>query len=203
MELINQQIEKIIDKNIDLELIIFLKLCEENNKEYIEKFNKNDDSSKSMYALSQGLITTSENITEKGKKLLNELGMLCTKIDTSNKWHELHKELQSHLLKVTGSKQVKANGGYSFLCNEIDLHNKLSKAIVKYKLNDWEKIKKLLLLHINKSYKQRFDKVFLIQYYIEKNGMSTLASDYFNFDEKEVKKEEIIQNNSNFDGVNI
>lgn len=138
------------------------------------------------------------SISKLGEQFLEEIiGKVSNKIDISNKWHELHKELQGELLKLTGKKQAKANGDYPFLCNEQDLQHKLSKVITKYKLTDWEKIKKLLILHVRKAHKQKFEKVFLLQYYVEKNGMSTLASDYENFLDKEegvVKKEVILTN---------
>lgn len=137
-------------------------------------------------------------ITEKGKAILKEIeGNVSKKVDS--KYTLLHKTLQDELVRLTSKKQAKANGEYTFLCNEIDLHNKLSKCMTKYKLKDWEKIEKLLILHVNKAYKQNFNKVLLVQYYIEKNGMSTLASDYENYSEIDQKKQE----NNNYDGVNI
>jgi len=143
-----------------------------------------------------GFLNTNFTVNKKGKELLE---IVSNKIDISNKWHDLHKELQAELVKLTGKKQVQANGGYSFLCNEQDLAHKLGRVITKYKLKDWEKIKKLLLLHIKKSHKQNFQKVFLVQYYVEKNGMSALASDYESFEEKEVKVEVSIDKKATFD----
>jgi len=146
----------------------------------------------------QGLVDFECKITKKGEEILNkclkENEKVSNKID---KYQELHKKLQDELIRLTNKSQVKANGGYTFLCNQVDLHNKLSKTIVKYKLKNWEKIEKLLILHINKAYKQNFDKVMLIQYYIEKNGNSTLASAYESYDVSKKIEEQ------SFDGINI
>ena len=137
-----------------------------------------------------GFLNTNFTVNKKGKELLE---IVSNKIDISNKWHDLHKELQAELQRLTGKKQIQANGGYSFLCNEQDLQHKLGRAITKYKLKDWEKIKKLLLLHIKKSHKQNFQKVFLVQYYIEKNGMSALASDYESMEEIAKTNEKVVE----------
>lgn len=132
---------------------------------------------KSVELIIDGYILPGGKITKKGLDLITSL-----EEDSNRNYEELHKELQDKLFKLTGKKQIKANGGYTFLCNSLDLKTKLSKVIIKYKLSDWEKVKKLLLLHIDKAYKQNFDKVMLMQYYIEKNNSSMLASDYDSFE---------------------
>ena len=142
-----------------------------------------------------GYINFECKLTELGTSILNKCENNVNIINKKeiNKFIELYKTLQNELVRLTGKKQIKANGAYTFLCNEVDLKNKLSKVIIKYKLKDWEKIKKLLLLHIQKAKKQNFDKVMLVGYYIEKNGNSTLASDYDGFAIGEEKINENIQ----------
>lgn len=193
------EVEKIalaIKKGLTIEEYIVLCITEDGCS-YL--FEKNYPSLQCLSNLvSKGYFNSSEDITLKGKAILKEIeGNVSKKVD--NKYTLLHKTLQNELIRLTSKKQAKANGEYTFLCNEIDLHNKLSKCMTKYKLKDWEKIEKLLILHVNKAYKQNFNKVLLVQYYIEKNGMSTLASDYENYSEIEQKKQE----NRDFDGVNI
>lgn len=144
---------------------------------WLKSIGEEPNFDKSLELMMDGYIFPGGTITKKG----NDLVASIVEINNHETYEQLHKELQDRLLKLTGKKQVKANGGYTFLCNSIDLKNKLSKVIVKYKLSDWSKIKKLLLLHIDKAHKQRFDKVMLMQYYIEKNSSSTLASDYESF----------------------
>lgn len=193
---INKEIiRKLLEKGLSVNSLVYLLLCQENEEELIQKIDLSSGIATNYWLLTNGYILTNNTITEKSKKLIEELfGKVSNKIDISNKWHDLHKELQDTLFQLTGKKQAKANGDYTFLCNERDLQHKLARVITKYKLTDWEKIKKLLVLHIHKAYKQKFEKVFLVQYYIEKNGMSALASDYENFVEKEegiIKKEEL------------
>jgi len=130
----------------------------------------------------EGYLYPSGNIAPKGMSFIqNVLGNVYHKVDN---YEQLHKELQDRLFVLTGKKQVKANGSYTFLCNSIDLKSRLTRVITKYKLADWEKVKKLLLSHVEKAHNQKFDKVMLIQYYIEKNGNSNLASDYESFTEE-------------------
>ena len=53
-------------------------------------------------------------------------------------------------------------------------------------------------MHIDKSHRQKFDKVMLIQYYIEKNGVSTLASDYESFKEDQQQDTSTFKSNQKF-----
>ena len=146
--------------------------------------------------IAKGLLFTTGKLTPKGIEVLSVVDSnVSSKVDN---YEELHKKLQDRLVNLTGKKQVKANGSYTFLCNAIDLKSKLSKVIRKYKLNDFEKVTKLLLLHIDKSHRQKFDKVMLIQYYIEKNGVSTLASDYESFKEDQQQDTSTFKSNQKF-----
>lgn len=136
----------------------------------------------------QGLVDFECKITKKGEEILNK----CLKEDEKvsnkiDKYQELHKKLQNKLIELTGSKQKTLNKKYSFLCNSQDLAFKLSKVIKKYKLNDWNKIESLLLQHIYNSYKANWEYVLLIEYYIEKNNSSKLATDYENFEAKKIE----------------
>ena len=187
-----EEFSKALEKGLNPSKFLFL-LVKQDGAEYLCNDFLSDEEETDL--LLNGYIYSNLQLTPKAIELLKEIhGDLSSKID--NKWEILHKKLQDELIRLTNKKQAKANGGYTFLCNEVDLRNKLSKCITKYKLKDWEKIEKLLILHINKAYKQNFDKVMLIAYYIEKNGTSTLASDYDNFEEKEEVKQ---QNKQVFD----
>lgn len=127
------------------------------------------------------IYTNPLSLTPKGKELFK----VSNKVD--NFYVELHKKLQNKLIELTGSKQKTLNKKYSFLCNSQDLASKLSKVIKKYKLNNWNKVESLLLQHIINSYKANWEYVLLIEYYIEKNNSSKLATDYEGFEEKEVE----------------
>lgn len=184
------EIAKAVEKGVNINTFIQMK-CIEDGCIYL--FQNTD-----CFGLSNPFYIQNDELTLKGKAILKEIeGNVSKKVES--KYTLLHKTLQDELVRLTSKKQAKANGEYTFLCNEIDLHNKLSKCMTKYKLKDWEKIEKLLILHVNKAYKQNFNKVLLVQYYIEKNGMSTLASDYENYSEIEQKKQE----NTEFNGINI
>ena len=133
-----------------------------------------------------GYIHNTENnwkLTVKGITLLrsiNESVKKDVKVEKRvNKYEQLFITLQNELAKVNGGKkQVKANGEYYFLPNIIDFEAKLSKVEKKYKLTDFDKIKNTLINHIIRSKKQNWDKVTLLGYFIEKSGVSLLATEY-------------------------
>jgi len=131
-------------------------------------------------------------LTKKGQDLLN----LCGKpVKLNIDFVKLHEKLQQELFQLTKKKQKILYGNRAFLCNPKDLESKLLKVNKKYKLNDWVKIEKLLLQYIYTSHKANWEYVKLMEYYIEKSGISQLANDYAGFEEKEetVKKEENTQ----------
>lgn len=99
----------------------------------------------------------------------------------------LHKKCEEKLVFLTGKKQVrdKINGkSYSFLPNILDLRNTLSRVIKIYKLNDYDKIEKTILMYINKCFraKQWFP---ILGYYIMKNSLSSMVTDMQNLEELE------------------
>ena len=125
-----------------------------------------------------------DTITPKGIKLIEEInGVVSSKID--NKYELLHKKLQTELLTLTQKRQKNLQGKYPFLPNSKDLATRLSKIIKKYKLDDWNRVEKLLIDYIYTCHKANFEYVQTIEYYIEKLGSSKLATDYFNDDVKE------------------
>lgn len=182
------KIVKIVEKNIDFNTYYYLWMVKDGST-YLTDRNKVFDEIKEKLLL-LGYLTNNNELTQKGIKLLEEIEgvkeVSNKKID--NKYELLHKKLENELIVLTKKKQKVINGKHSFLCNAKDLEYKLSKAIKKYKLEDNIKIEKLLLRHIFNCHKANWEFSKLIEYYIEKNNISQLASDYFNFDEKEEVK---------------
>jgi hypothetical protein len=179
--------EKIAKINIPIEEFIYL---------WLKSIDVEPNFGGDIPLIAKGYLYTTGKPTAKGINLIEEvLANVSSKVDN---YEELYKKLQDRLVSLTGKKQVKANGSYTYLCNSIDLKSKLSKVIRKYKLNDFEKVTKLLLLHIDKSHRQKFDKVMLIQYYIEKNNVSTLASDYESYKEQEQQDTSSFKSNQKF-----
>lgn len=126
-------------------------------------------------------------ITQLGIKVLKE----CGSFDKSINYLKLHKNLENELITLTGKKQKVLQGTYSFLPNVRDLQKKLDGIILKHKLKDTSKIEKVLIEYVKKCHKKSFDKVQLISYYIEKNGISNFVNDYNNFEEVKEKEENI------------
>ena len=144
----------------------------------------------------EGLINSELELTTKGMELLQSIEGKKTK---SIDYDKLHLTLQNKLLSLTGKKQYMVGGKYNFIPNKIDMTTKLKGVITKYKLKDFNKIEKLLILHIEKAVKEKFQYISLIGYYISKDGKSQLYDDYESFEENE--KEEII--NKPIDTFNI
>jgi hypothetical protein len=126
-----------------------------------------------------------------GNKLTPKAEEMLKSIDYKPNFVDLHKRLQNKLISIIGKKQVQCNGGYTFLCNSTDLQNRLSKVIKKYKLSDMKKVEDCLFRHIDSSKKKNFEYVQTMAYYIEKDGNSSLVTDYENFNENfEIKKQD-------------
>ena len=126
-------------------------------------------------------------ITNTGRRFIEEInGVMSSKID--NKYELLHKKLQTELLTLTQKRQKNLQGKYPFLPNNKDLTTRLSKIIKKYKLDDWNRVEKLLIDYIYTCHKANWQFTPTLEYYIEKNSSSKLVTDYENFEEKEVEK---------------
>ena len=134
-------------------------------------------------------ISNNNKLTLKSKELLDKL----QKEEVSSDFYSnLHKNLQEKMISLTGKKQKILQGKYAFLPNEKDLKLRLQKVIKEYKLNDLQKIEKVLLLYVEKCNKARFEYTPTIEYYILKEKSSRLATDYLNdLEEVEEIKEQI------------
>lgn len=182
---------KLKELNISIKHYLLLKLVEDSalfhfRDEYLElivdmKFNN--------------FLTNTEEITTKGLELLAQIE--GKKKEVFN-YSLLYNRLQLEFVKLTGQKQYMVDGKYAFFPNLKDFGDKIKSIILKYKLKDMEKVEKLLLLHIQKSYKANFKFTTLLKYYISKDNKSMLVDDYENFVD-----DLIIQQNKNFDGINI
>ena len=190
---------KIKDKILDLEHVFLLRIIDKYNiydyKEYVLNLEF-----KLNYLRINGYIdnNTIPEITNKTKELFSKIDGI-KQINIKYDFKALHEKLQKELLTLTGKKQKKVDNKWDFLLNSIDLSQRLKDFNKIYKINDWEKIEKLLVLHVQTAVKNNFEKIRLIKYYIlgQHNKGSDLYTDYCNFDEIDVKK------NQSFDGVNI
>lgn len=180
---------KCAEKNYKFNVYVALKIVEDGSN-YLFPNNYFTEIYNNLKA--SGYIYSETQLTPKGKELLKEISgeKMSKKVD--NFYTILHKKLQTELTTLTGKKQKMINGKYPFLCNSTDLEYKLSKVIKKYKLEDKNKIEKLLLRYVYNCHKANFEMTAIVEYYIDKNNFSKLATDYENFSEKEeVKKEEL------------
>lgn len=96
----------------------------------------------------------------------------------------LFKKLQDKVKEKCGKAnyQVVYTGGnqYPLMCNLMDFKSKLNKVIRKYKLDDMNKIEKILINHVS----NLRPGMQLLKYFIEKDNMSTLGGIYENFEEE-------------------
>lgn len=130
----------------------------------------------------EGLLNNNLELTPKAITLLSVIESEKTKLID---YDGLYLKLQNKLLSLTGKKQFMVGGKYSFLPNKIDMTNKLKTVVIKYKLKDFSKLEKLLILHIEKAVKEKFQYVSLLGYYISKDGKSQLSDDYEGYEENE------------------
>ena len=130
-------------------------------------------------------ISNNNKLTIKSKELLDQLQK---EEINANFYSNLHRNLQEKMISLTGKKQKMLQGKYAFLPNEKDLKLRLQKVIKEYKLNDLQKIEKVLILYIEKCNKARFEYTSTVEYYILKDKSSRLATDYDNYNEEEINQ---------------
>jgi len=138
-------------------------------------------------------------ILQKGRNILNQIEAkeVKEKEVVVNRCEDLYQRIQNKLISLTGKKNPKANGEYYFLPSKQDFCSELEKCIKKYNLKDFDKVSKCLLNYTQLAYNQKFNYIQLLKYFISKNNKSTLAEQYENFEEENIKKED-------FDGaINI
>lgn len=173
-------IKKLLDNNIEILTYIILKDVESEKNDYVVDPDFQDYI---KLLVKDDLLSSNSKLTVKSKELLAALTVPDNKyVDF---YEFLHKRLVERLIKLTGKKQIKLQGKYSFMPNVKDLTLKLQKVIKKYNIEDYQKIEKVLLKYIDLCYRANFDKVMLIEYYIMKDNSSKFATDYEDFDENE------------------
>lgn len=177
-------IKKILNSPITiLDYLILEQIANNTAQEYIQdegliKGNVNSLKEKDY-------ISNNNKLTIKSKELLDQLQK--EEVNT-NFYSNLHKNLQEKMIYLTGKKQKILQGKYAFLPNEKDLKLRLQKVIKEYKLNDLQKVEKVLLLYIEKCNKARFEYTSTVEYYILKDKSSRLATDYDNYNEEEINQ---------------
>jgi hypothetical protein len=181
------------NKDLNFEYFFILKLADKYNIFDYKEIDKLDE--KILYLRNQGYLDAREipEITVKTKQLFEKIDGIV-KDNSKFNFDVLHKKLQDILVKHTSKKQKMLQGKYAFLPNSIDLKNKILKVVKQYKLTDFNKIETLLVRYVNNCIKKNFEYVQLLEYYIIKDKNSKIATDYFNFEEEEIIKEETIKN---------
>lgn len=120
-------------------------------------------------------------LTDKAQLLLGKLRLqvdvVAKKPDSLSSFAmELHAELVDRMIRLTGRKQKMIQDKYAFLCNKTDLETKLRAVIKKYGEIPLPKVRMCLLKHIEKSFKSGWDRVYLMEYFIMKEGVSRMMT---------------------------
>lgn len=146
-------------------------------------------------------------LTDKGKELVGEelLGaskslsiikeVVDEKFDYADWVLALHSKCKAKLNELTGKSQVRdtINGkAYPFLPNSTDLGKTILRAVQAYKLSDFKKIEKCILNYIERC-AQTKSWFPILQYYIIKNGTSTMVTEMDTIDEP-IKNDDSIVN---------
>jgi hypothetical protein len=131
-----------------------------------------------------------DKVTDKGEELIKTSGfseVVSTPITAKEVKEEsfalwvqgLHKRLQEKLVKLTGSRQIRAKierKPYSFLPNSTDLGRALHKSIKTYKLKDYDKVESTLMTYLETC--ARTNHWFpILGNYIMKNGASQMVTE--------------------------
>lgn len=142
-------------------------------------------------------------LTDKAKKLLEgatypsvntAISIIEDKVETTpdkfdfGKWVvKLHNECENKIRNATGKRQVRdtINGKpYSFLPNAVDLGKSILRVVNLYKINDYERMRRTILLYIDRCIKSKQWFPILV-YYIIKNNMSPMVTDMENIEDEE------------------
>jgi len=143
--------------------------------------------------ISTGKCMTDDVIPYVTKAVEKTVGLLKTPVPTTDfiDWASaLHKKMQDTLKEKTGKIQARLvveGTSYSFLPNPRDLSKVLLRAIVTYKLNDFDKIEKCLMNFLNRKIKEGKWSP-LLGYYIMKNGLSPMVTDMENMENADEEK---------------
>jgi hypothetical protein len=155
---------------------------------------RNEIGGKYLLLEKKGYLTNDNLLTIKALDILEDFKIVdeikAPIQDKFSEWvNQLHSRLQQRILDLTGKKQIRFGGRYSFLCNSKDLETKLKKIIAKHKITDYTLIEKTLIRHIDKCNAAKWNYSTLIEYYIEKDGISKLVTDMQDYDPEETIKE--------------
>lgn len=136
-----------------------------------------------------------EQLTGFSKSIVSiEKTTVTTKDDYADWIIKLHKKCKDKLIELTGKGQVRdsiSNKSYSFLPNSTDLGKVLLRVIQSYKLTDFDRIEKTILAYIDRcaTGKNWFP---ILQYYIWKNGASTMVTEMEFVDENTKADDSIV-----------
>ena len=154
-------------------------------------------------------------LTDKGKELVGEEILngfsksIATiekveKVETVKKTDEkfdyadwvikLYAKCKTKLIELTGKRQVRdtINGkAYPFLPNSTDLGKVILRAIQAYNLDDFDKIERSIISYIERCAKTN-SWFPILQYYIMKNGASTMVTEMETMDEPTTNDDSIV-----------
>lgn len=194
-----EKLEKVMEKGFDLNIIALLHVA------------KNGENLKSELPKIQAIIQMMERkelilegrITQKGEEVLKYAegeGEIVKEQEKVNSLEDVYNRVQNRIFELTGKKQIRTEifgKTYSYFPSKYDFVNRLKKVINKYKLSDLEKVEKVILRNIESCHKK--NKWYpLLVYYMVKDEISPLSSDYFNWEDikdegvKEIKSNDTI-----------
>lgn len=179
LDLTLEQFKIIKDAGLHIDEIYLLRLIEEGQSWKCPELAWPIRMSLGLLGLKEYLID--EKLTDKAYLLLGQLEVqvkVTKKEDSLSQWvGVVHEQLQKKLLTLTGRKQKMISGKYSFLCNKVDLEKKLRDVMKKYGELDLNRVQKALERHVDRSHRAGWDRVYLMEYYIMKEGVSRMFTD--------------------------
>jgi len=193
-----EQIERIMEKGYDLNVIALLYMCKQG-----EKIDSPLEKVRAITAMMErkGLILEGR-ITASGEELLRYSegdGELVREKKKEQNLEQLYERVVAKVEALTGKKQVRTEiygKTYSYVPSKYDFISRLQKVINKYSLTDEVKLEKVIINNIEKCNKTKKWYPLLVYYFV-KDDISPLAAEYENWKEEEKAVEQ------NYDGTNI
>lgn len=182
LDLSPKEYKEIHSVYLDLDILYALKIAGESPKLF---WNEPVFTTAKEKLIGLAYLNTDHTLTNKGRTALERFLPEGGKGVTRDFAETLHAELQELLLRLTGRKQKTLQGGkYSFLCNKIDLYDKLEKISRKYGSLDPARVRNTLLGYVGRCHRAGWDRVTLIEYYILKDNTSKLVTDMESVDDQ-------------------
>jgi len=191
-----KKMEKIMERGYDLNIVALLYMVKQRESVVsgVPKLNAIVAMMEKKGLILEGRITLAG---EEVLRYMEEEGEIVKEKEKAEVYEEMFENVVKRMEQLTGAKQKRTEifgKTYSYLPNKYDFITRLKKVVNKYKLGDMKRLEAVIINNIEKCHKK--NKWYpLMVYYMIKDEISPLASDYEAWEDKPIEQD--------YDGTNI